>query len=168
MCVASVFFCSSWDAKAVERQWRLGADLGFAGVSSTSGVVTGLGGGAHAAYGLTDSYDLLIEADHTSHPLGSNLPNARITSLGVGAAYSLDIVQWVPYFGLLLGGYRFDGGAMKQPIYDFGMQFALGFDYRFSPSWSTGLQVRYHTFSEEPFSAHYMTTMFRFEYLTGW
>ena len=155
-------------ASAVERQWRMGADIGWAAVASSEKVFPGWGGGAHLAYGLTDSYDLLMSAGLTSHAISASTPNGTIMDVAVGAAYTLDIVQWVPYVGLLVGGYRQSGGGLQQANYDLGLQIALGMDYRFSPSWSTGLQVKYASFSKEPLSAHYMTTFVRFEYLLGW
>ena len=155
-------------AWAVEHQWRTGVDAGWAGFSDSRGVYSGVAVGGHAACGLTDSYDLLLEGDTSFHPVGNGYSAVNFTHVSVGAAYSLDIVTWVPYFGLLVGGYRVSGGGLEQAHYDLGFQAALGLDYRFSPSWSTGVQVRYHTFREDPLSVHYMTSLLRFEYVAGW
>ena len=44
----------------------------------------------------------------------------------------------------------------------------LGLDYAISRSIGVGVQIRYHTFSDDPFSAHYLTTFGRVEYTFGW
>lgn len=155
-------------AQAFERQWHAGLDAGLAGVSWNDQVHSGLGGGLHLAYGLTDSYNLLVELGASSHSIYADRPALGIAHGAAGMAYTLDVIRWVPYMGLLVGGYRFSGAELEQADYRLGFQAALGLDYRPSRSWAVGIQLRYHTFSDDPLTTHYMTSFGRFELLWGW
>ncbi len=159
---------TSTAARAVEREWHAGVDAGWAAVSWHDATFGGFGGGAHLAYGLRDDLNALLEVGATSHPVYVNRPQLLVASGAVGAAYTLDVIAWVPYFGLLVGGYRFSGAELGQAQYKLGFQAALGMDYRFSRDLAVGAQLRYHTFSDEPFTRHYMTACARFEYVWGW
>lgn len=155
-------------ARAFERQWHAGADLGWAAVSWRDSVRSGFGGGLHLAYGLSDSYNVLVELSGSTHSVEADQPNLTVLSGAAGMAYTLDVLTWVPYAGLLVGGYRFDGVRLDKAENLLGFQAALGLDYRPSTSWALGVQLRYHTFSDDPFQAHYMTSFARFEVLWGW
>ena len=155
-------------AQAFERQWHAGIDAGLAGVTWNDEVYSGYGGGLHLAYGLTDSYNVLLEVGKTWHSMPGELPSLGVSHWAGGMAYTLDVISWVPYMGLLVGGYRFDGADLGQADHRLGFQGALGLDYRPSRSWAVGLQLRYHTFSDDPLSTHYMTSFGRFELLWGW
>lgn len=164
-----VILCSTASgALAFERQWHAGVDVGLAGVSWNDEVRGGYGGGLHLAYGLTDSYNLLLEVGGSSHPLEAGQPALDVAHGAFGMAYTLDVISWVPYMGLLVGGYRFAGAELEEADHRLGFQGALGLDYRPSRSWAVGLQLRYHTFSDDPLSTHYMTSFGRFELLWGW
>ena len=156
---------------AFERQWHAGIDFGYAGVTWRDQFRKGLGGGLHGAYGLTDAYNLLLEVGASTHFVDSEdcegCPNLRTGHAAMGMAYTLDVISWVPYMGLLVGGYRF-WGAEQAAEFKLGFQGALGCDYRPSRSWAVGLQARYHTFSDAPFTANYLTVFARFELLWGW
>lgn len=155
-------------AEAFERQWHAGLDAGFAALSWNDELRSGLGGGLHAAYGLTDSYNALLEVGVSSHSVVAGQPMLVASHAALGMAYTLDVVSWVPYVGLLVGGYQLSGFELRQAEYRLGFQAALGFDFRPSRSWAVGAQLRYHTFAQEPLQAHYMTTFLRFEWLWGW
>ncbi len=129
---------------------------------------SGLGGGLHMAYGLTDSYNLMVELGGSTHSISAQSSSLSVMQGATGVAYTLDIISWVPYFGLLIGGYRFAGADLLEADYKLGFQAALGMDYRPSRSWGLGVQLRYHTFSDDPLETHYMTTFGRFELLWGW
>lgn len=155
-------------AHAFERQWHAGVDAGVAGVSWNDEIRSGLGGGLHLAYGLTDSYNFVLEMGGSSHSVYADRPALVVSHGAAGMAYTLDVISWVPYMGLLVGGYRFTGAELEDADYRLGFQGALGLDYRPSRSWAVGVQLRYHTFSDDPLSTHYMTSFGRFELLWGW
>jgi hypothetical protein len=169
------------EAAAFERQWHAGADLGL----SFFGDNPGLGGGGHLTYGLTDAFNALLEVDATRHGvgfLGGGDEHATVLSGAAGVAYTLDITQWVPYFGLLVGGYRLINVAVPAlPVTDppkpdnhvsvtaLGGQVVLGLDYQLERSWALGVQLRYHEiFAADPVgSRSYTTTFLRAEYVWG-
>lgn len=151
-------------ARALESQWQAGADVGYAAVSYGGSVHSGFGGGAHLTYGLTDSFNALADLTATTHGLDEGLSRLQVLSASAGIAYTLDIIQWVPYAGLLVGGYRLSGGAGDAEG-KLGLQGAFGLDYRLSRSWSLGAQVRYHTFTDDLMQAHYVTAFLRAEYV---
>jgi opacity protein-like surface antigen len=153
---------------AFERQWHAGGDLGWSAVSYQGAIRSGYGGGGHLVYGLNDSLNAMLELGVTTHGIWSNRPWLKVSSGAVGISYTLDVARWVPYAGLLVGGYHFSAVDPFKAETKLGFQFALGLDYAFSRSWAAGVQLRYHTFSDDPFSAHYMTTFGRFEYRWGW
>jgi opacity protein-like surface antigen len=153
---------------AFERQWHVGANAGWAAVSWNDATHGGLGGGAHFTYGLTDAYNALVEVSGTFHRVYANTPPLRVWSGAAGVAYTLDVLQWVPYFGVLVGGYRFDGAELRDADHRLGFQLALGLDYRLRREWGIGVQLRYHTFSDDPLQTHYVTAFGRLEYMWGW
>lgn len=155
-------------AAATEGLWRAGLDGGWGAVSWNGATVGGYGGGAHLTYGLSDEFNAMFEASATSHGVTAGRSRLLVASSAVGAAYTLDVIDWVPYFGLLVGAYRFSGAELAKGEVKLGFQAALGLDYRMSRSWGLGAQLRYHTFSDEPFSSHYMTACARAEYIWGW
>lgn len=110
----------------------------------------------------------MLELETTIHPIAQHHPNLLIMSGAAGAAYTFDVLRWVPYAGVLVGGYRFSGADMRKADAKLGFQFAVGLDYAISRSWVVGAQVRYHTFSDDPFNAHYLTTFARVDYVWGW
>jgi hypothetical protein len=143
---------------AFERQWHAGADVGMGHISLGDGS-TGLAGGAHLAYGLSDAFNAMFEFDVSRHPdIGRT-----VYSTALGAAYTLDITRWVPYAGVLVGGYRLAGAPGRDSL---GVQLAAGMDYQIGRSWATGVQFRYHQILTGE-TAAYTTTLFRFEYLWG-
>jgi len=153
---------------AFERQWHAGVDLGLASVTWNDQMHGGLGGGLHLAYGLTDSYNALVEVGGSTHAPYADQPSLDVMHAATGMAYTLDVTRWVPYMGLLVGGYRFHGAELEDADYRLGFQGAVGVDYRPSRFWALGLQVRYHTFSDDPLSTHYVTTFGRVEMMWGW
>ena len=120
-------------AFAVEREWHVGADGGLAFLGTQSG----WGAGAHLTYGLSDAFNAMLELDVSHHGAGDdNTPSANVASLGLGAAYTLDITRWVPYLGFLAGGYRIPELSLWAP----GFQIPLGLDYRFDRNVSVGVR----------------------------
>jgi hypothetical protein len=160
------------DAHAFERQWHVGIDGGYAVILEDG--VSGFGGGAHAAYGLSDSFNAMLELDVTRHPgaditLGTGA-NARVFSLetiasgAAGVAYTIDVARAVPYLGVLAAGYRLGTLSPLSP----GGQLALGLDYQLERNWAVGAQIRLHTiFTADAGTLAYATTFLRLEYLWG-
>jgi opacity protein-like surface antigen len=145
-------------AAAFERQWHAGGDIGMATLFSGGGS-TGLAGGGHLAYGLSDAFNAMLELDVSRHPsLGET-----VYSAGLGACYTLDVTRWVPYGGLLAGGYRIVGTPSSS---SFGVQIAVGIDYQFKRNLAAGLQLRFHEMLVGDM-ASYTTTLLRIEYLWG-
>jgi opacity protein-like surface antigen len=155
-------------AGAFERQWHAGGDIGWSAVSFAGGIFSGYGGGAHLTYGLTDTFNAMLELGATSHTVYLNRPNLTVLSGAAGIGYTLDVLRWVPYAALLVGGYSFSGANLVKADPRLGFQVAVGLDYAIARSVAVGVQVRYHTFSDDPFSASYLTTFARVEYLWGW
>ena len=157
-------------AQAFERQWHVGVDAGYAVFDG----VSGFGGGAHAAYGLTDSFNAMLELDVTRHPqaaltVGTGgvvnvFSTETIASGAAGIAYTIDVARAVPYLGLLAAGYRLGTFSSMSP----GGQLALGLDYALERNWAVGAQVRLHTiFTADAGTLAYATTFLRVEYLWG-
>lgn len=168
MLAVGVVATSSTAANAFERQWHAGVDAAWGAIVRSGSTYGGFGGGAHLAYGLRDDFNALLELGATSHPVYVDRPSLLVASGAVGAAYTLDVIDWVPYMGLLVGGYRFSGAELDKAEVKLGFQGVLGMDYRFSRDYAVGAQLKYHTFSDEPFTSHYMTASVRFEVLWGW
>lgn len=154
-------------ASALERQWHVGADAGLATLSASGSTYAGFGGGAHATYGLNDWLNLELALAGTRH--ATEVPGDSLTLVSgtAGAFYTLDVIQWVPYFGLFGGGYRTLGASAST---GFGGGLALGLDWQFRKHWSAGAQLRLHEafFPEESLgSVTYTTEMLRIEYVWG-
>ena len=163
-CLALALATLIWvsPSHALERQFRLGVDATGATLSAPSGNATGFGGGAHLAYGVNDWLNLELMLAGTHH--GS--AGATVTSATGAAMYAVDVIEWVPYFGIFAGGYHFFGTT---PSTSFGAGLALGLDYQFDPSFSVGAQLRLHeVFAPDPYGATtYGTFGLRAEYVWG-
>ncbi|MBX3128289.1 MAG: outer membrane beta-barrel protein [Polyangiaceae bacterium] len=159
-------------ARAAEGQWHVGAGLGaatFSGTGSGFGPALGLQG----AYELTDMFDLHLELSASQHELAP-ATSTRFYGASAGAVYKVDVIEWVPYFGLYAGVYRFDGEVIPTPLKqtELGIAVPLGLDYSFSRSFAVGVQLRYHGFLSDPMSslgdAPYFLGLLRAEYRPGW
>ena len=160
------------EARAFERQWHVGIDGGYAVVFDPG--VSGFGGGAHAAYGITDSFNAMLELDVTRHPgaavtvgTGNEARAFSLETIGSGAAgvaYTIDVARAVPYVGVLAAGYRVGTLSSFAP----GGQLALGLDYQLERNWAIGAQLRMHAIlTADAGTLAYATTFLRFEYLWG-
>lgn len=81
-------------AFAFERQWHLGGGLG--GVIA-NGYSLGPAFNAYAAYGISDVFDVRLEAA-ASRNAPSFLYGAKLA-----LAYKLDVIEWIPYAGVDAG-----------------------------------------------------------------
>jgi len=133
-------------ADAFERQWHAGASLGYVALIGRD-VFHGFGGGLNLTYGLTDAFNLMAEIDVTGHPSAS----ALFASGGVGVGYVVDILQWVPYVGLLVGAADIADlsgtcGAKDTPAcqrFWFNLEAPFGLDYTVSRSFAIGVAGHY-------------------------
>lgn len=129
-------------ASAYEHQWHVGGDFGYAALFDGS-TANGFGGGAYFAYGLNDSFNLMGQVDATYHPGDHWL----VVSGGVGAGYVFDVLQWVPYVGLLVGPAGLISTtkcAAMEPCraLRFSAEIPFGIDYAVSRSFAVGVAGR--------------------------
>lgn len=145
---------ASSNAQAVERQHHLGLDpsLAMLKVADKSSLSTGPSIGVHYTYGLSDQFNFMAEGGVSFVALGGEektdkTPTNRPTHVEhamVGIGYVLDVIRWVPYIGLLAGGYRLGGGTMDSSAIAFGVELAAGLDYQLTRHWAVGVTFRQH------------------------
>lgn len=170
--LALVALLAPSQADAFERQWHAGASIGYA-LLADGGTYPGLGGGLHVAYGLTDAINVMAELDTASHPGG----DLMFLGASAGAAYVIDILQWVPYIGLMTGAYDSMRlalcGSYGQPSChrgQFGVSVPFGLDYAFNRQFAAGFAGKYTLLlpgaGDGPGS--YFTAFARAEFLWGY
>lgn len=165
-------------AAAVEKQVHVGASAGLSvlKVDDKSTASVGAGGGVDFRYGLNDAFNVHVEGQHSVVALDEkrdapDTPRTRpsgVTSVAAGAAYVIDIVQIVPYVGLLGGGYLLSGGTLDQSKVLPGAQLAVGLDYYMSRSWAVGLAFRQHMLLAETSTYPTFSTVNARVELTWW
>jgi len=139
-------------AEAYERQWHVGGGLGYSlllnggSVPTTATSLHGLGATLHGTYGLTDAFNLMVQVD------GSIAPGPTPVLLaggGAGIGYVIDVLRWVPWAGVMVGGYAvsaFDPcGAAGETCTSgrLGLSIPFGLDYQVSRSFTLGASGRY-------------------------
>jgi hypothetical protein len=162
----------------VEREHHLGVDLGgsMLVVSDKSSPDVGPAIGAHYTYGLNDAFNLMVEGSWSLLALNEDVdskstPRTRPVwgaNADVGIAYVFDVLQWVPYAGLLAGGYTFGGGTIPGTKVLAGAAFALGLDYRFSRSLCAGVSARQHMVTDPNTYPSFTQLFAQVEYTWGW
>jgi hypothetical protein len=168
-------------AWAFEHQQQIGVDGGvaFISIDQKPTLSVGGGGGIHYAYGLSDAFNLLIEgafcpvalseAPDSSGKMLNNRPT-MIENLGVGIAYTLDVVRWVPYVGVLLSGFTLHGGTVDLNV-AVGATIAAGIDYQLTRGpkhFAVGVAVRQHFMLSDIVDYPSYTQIFlRAEYVWG-
>ncbi len=179
LALVSVFAVSlaTAPANATERQHALGIGLGLTLLKVDANAVTaGVGTGLTYSYGLTDQFNLVAEGGFArvsfSESQDAKAPHNRPTNVsnaGVGVTYVLDVLRWVPYFGVLGAGYVLNGGSMDKAKAVLGGQLALGLDYKIDSSFTVGVAVRQHMlFGAIDTYPSYTTAFVRAEYVWGW
>jgi hypothetical protein len=176
---ASALCASPRAAHAIERQHHFGLDpsLAMLKVDDKSSLSTGVGLGVHYTYGLSDQFNLMAElnasivaADQKQDtPTTPRTRPAEVDHALVGVGYVIDVLRWVPYFGVLAGGYRLAGGTLDSALVVFGGAAQLGLDYQLSRQWALGVAGQQH-FLLTKMSTYpsYTTLMLRFEYMWGY
>ncbi len=147
------FLVAERPAAAVEKQHHLGLDPSFAmlKVADRSSMSAGVDLGVHYTYGLSDMFNFMAEGGFALLDAGAargpEVPRTRPSTLArasAGIGYVIDVIRWVPYVGVLAGGYHLAGGTLDGSTFGFGVQLAAGLDYQFSRRWTAGLAVRQH------------------------
>jgi opacity protein-like surface antigen len=166
------------EAAAIERQHHLGLDpsLAMLKVGDKSSVSAGVGIGAHYTYGINDQFNFMAEVNGSRVAADQEqdtptTPHTRPADIGYASAavgYVIDILRWVPYIGLLAGGYRLSGGTLEKALLLPGLELAVGLDYQLSRHWAVGLAGRQHLmFTEASTYPSYTNVLLRLEYMWG-
>jgi len=166
-------------AGAVERENAIGVDAGGAilVVANKSSPDVGASVGVHYTYGLSDAFNLVADAGWSLVALNEGLtdpttPRTRptnVTHADVGLAYVLDVLRWVPWGALEIGGYALDGGTLDGVKVLPGVAVVIGLDYRLNRSWSFGVSGREHLlFTDMATYPSFMQLLGRVEYVWGW
>jgi len=167
------------EARAIERQHHFGLDpsLSMLKVDDKPTLSTGAGLGAHYTYGIDDQFNFMAElnasivaADQKQDtPASPHTRPASVAHALAGVGYVIDVLRWVPYFGILAGGYRLAGGTLDSALLVFGGAAQLGLDYQLSRHWAIGAAGQQH-FLLTKMSTYpsYTTVMLRFEYMWGY
>jgi hypothetical protein len=132
------------EARAFERQWHAGASVGYmALLGPTAQPPHGFAGGLHVAYGITDTFNIIGELNVSGHPAARSL----LAGGGVGASYIVDILQWVPHIGAIVGAYDLADPTGECSKYCHSLRLNLevpfGLDYTVTRSVSVGVGGRY-------------------------
>jgi hypothetical protein len=161
-------------ARAVEREHHVGVDVGPAIFVSKGHTTAGAAFVGHYTYGLTDAFDLMVEASwsFTSFTGGADSTHTRpawLANADVGAAYVFDVLRWVPYLGGLVGATTLSGGPLGRTKVLPDITLALGLDYRIDRRWVVGVAGRQRLLLTD--AATYPSdtqVLARFEYTWGW
>lgn len=163
-------------ARAFERQWHLGGGLGVAAVPG-SDYPAGPLVGAHLAYGVSDMFDARLELGLSRHVLDATPAQTQwLYGADAGFVYKIDVIEWVPYLGLLAGLHgaseepraKASDGAAPFHRYEADVAMVLGVDYAFARSFALGVELRYHAVVRHPTETGYSVAMLHAEYRWGW
>jgi hypothetical protein len=94
--------------------------------------------------GLGDKFALRGRIEYAWLPSGGDDVHAAI--VGAELFYLIDVVQFVPFFGLGLDVFAGGPAPFDEPALGFGGHAILGFDYLVSREIALGLDVRPHLF----------------------
>jgi opacity protein-like surface antigen len=138
----------------VEKQTHIGVGGGLSmlSIDDKSTMSVGAGGGVDFRYGLTDAFNLHVEAGHSVVAANQeqDTPTTPLTrpstasSLAAGAAYTLDIIRIVPYGCILAGATMLRGGTLPSALVLPDVQLGLGLDYYLTRNWGVGVAYRQH------------------------
>lgn len=176
---ASLVLLASSQASAVERQHHvgLGGQLSILAIDDKSTASVGGGLALHYAYGINDTFNLMVELSSSSVARNQQqdtpeTPRTRPAGVDHGAfgvGYVIDVLQWVPYLCVLGGVYRLYEGTLPETLFLPGLSVGAGVDYQLSRSFAIGIGAREHLmFSKLQTYPSYTTVLLRGEYMWGW
>ncbi len=153
LAAALVGLTSSGLARAFEREWHLGAGVGVADLT-TQGIDPGLEAGAHLAYGLSDTFDLRLDARYAwlplrldpapSHPAMAEMRAFAWTDASL--TYKVDVLRAVPWLAGGVGYFHaFQEPLPEQALWsnDVHLFAAVGLDYALTRQLGLGATARY-------------------------
>jgi hypothetical protein len=150
-------------ARAFEREWHAGLRAGFATLTKRG---MGPALGVHGAYGLSDMFDVTLEALASRH---DGADGTDVLSATAGLTYKIDVFQWIPYLGLVGGYYHFGGepaGRFEGGMPGFALQ--AGLDYLVVREVAIGLELREHNVLEDGLHLPVFSATLGAEYRFGW
>jgi hypothetical protein len=176
---AAVVLLAPSTASAVEKQHHLGLGGGpsFLVIDDKSTVSIGGGLALHYAYGLNDTFNLMVEGSSSivAANQDQDTPDTPRTRPGgvdhgaFGVGYVIDVLQWIPYVCALGGVYRLHGGTLDHDLFLPGVSVGAGLDYQLSRSFAIGVAGREHfMLSKLGTYPSYTTVLLRGEYMWGW
>lgn len=166
-------------AAAVEHQHHLGLgpELAVLSIKDKSTASVGAGGALHYAYGLTDQWNLAVEASsaivaihqHQDYPEAPRTRPSGVDHAVAGVSYVIDILRWVPYIDAQAGVYRLSGGTLPSTLWLPGALLGIGLDYQITRSFAVGVGFR-ESFLFTKLSTYptYSTVVLRLEYMWGY
>jgi len=151
-------------AFGADEEWHAGGRAGITVMKGT-GVAPALG--LHGAYGLGDMFDATVEV-LGSHHVGST--GTDVLSASAGAAYKIDVFEWIPYVSLLAGYYDYIGspGPNREHGSQFGASAQIGLDYLPMRELALGAEVRWHASFSDGFHFPLFSATLGAEYRWGW
>jgi opacity protein-like surface antigen len=154
---------------AFERQWHVGATVGYSMAAFPNAVASGFGAAGYGTYGINDAINLRAQFDFTIVDIPEPGTSALIYMPALGAEYVFDTLQWILYVGLLAGPVNVsiqDGPDLWQA----GLAIPLGLNYQLSRSFAIGVegQYRLYLFGAEGSPVNNLWAGGRFEYTWGY
>jgi len=169
--VALLVTALSSEALAFERQWHFGGGAGVA--LGLPGLELGPALGVHAAYGLSDVFDVRLELSGSRHAhtavAGAEAQPAVYSSVytgKIGIAYKLDVIQWIPYLGVTAGALGATGPLPDYNQVRMSLGAVGGLDYAITRNLGIGIVGTADYVLTQP-STH-AVFLLRAEYRFGW
>jgi len=166
----SLFFVltAAPSAGAFERQWHLGAGVGYVLAGFPEAAASGFGASAYATYGVTDAVNLRTQFDMSIVDIPEPGTSALIYAPSFGMEYVFDTLQWILYGGVLVG--PVDVSLQEGPdLWQAGLALPLGLNYQLSRSFAVGIEGQYRLFlfGQEGSPVNNLWAGGRFEYTWG-
>ncbi|MDB4943877.1 MAG: hypothetical protein JWP97_3411 [Labilithrix sp.] len=169
---------TSASASALEHQHHVGLDpsLAILKIDDKSTASVGAGLGVHYTYGIDDQFMFMAEASlaRVATDQKQDLPDsphtrpADVANLSAGVGYVIDILQFVPYLGAMVGTYRMSGGTLDDALYLAGVSGKVGLDYQLSRSFALGVAGEQHfLFTKMSTYPSYTQVTLKAEYVWG-
>lgn len=142
--LSSFLLIFSASASAIEGEWETGGTL--QAMIAPSPKIFGAGLEVYARYSLTDSIKLSGGFTASAGYWQPEKKSIGIYSVRLGALYALDILEWVPSFGLHLSGHFSENKrfAWNKTQNGMGLDFDLIIQYRGFRQFGIGFAFSYH------------------------